>query len=88
MCYSESMVGKRAHIYLPHELVAEIDVLVGKRGRSRFIASAASAEVRRQRQLMAIEKYAGAWREEDHPELKGGARKWIARLRAENEHRI
>lgn len=48
------MAGKRAHIIIPEELIAEIDNLVGRRGRSRFILSAAADEVRRQLQLKAL----------------------------------
>lgn len=81
------MGGKRAHIILPDELADEIDRLVGPRGRSRFIVSAASAEVRRQSQLKALELAAGSWKDAHHPELKAGGRKWVARMRRENEGR-
>jgi len=79
--------GVRTHIILPNDLAAGIDRVAGKRGRSRFIIAAARTELRRQLQLNALEKSAGAWRDEDHPELKGGARKWVARIRAESERR-
>ena len=82
------MSSKRAHIILPDELAAEIDSLVGPRGRSRFIVGAASAEVRRQIQLKALEKAAGSWKDEHHPELKAGARSWVARMRRESEGRL
>ncbi len=82
------MGAKRTHIILPDELVAEIDSLVGRRGRSRFIVSAASAEVRRQLQLKALDKAAGSWKDEHHPELKIGARRWVARMRKESEARL
>lgn len=82
------MAAKRVHIILPDELVAEIDSLVGRRGRSRFIVSATSAEVRRQLQLKALEKAAGSWKDEHHPELKVGARRWVARMRRESEGRL
>ncbi|MGD0075120.1 MAG: hypothetical protein ABSD31_12400 [Candidatus Binataceae bacterium] len=82
------MGGKRAHIILPEELVAEIDSLVGQRGRSGFIVRAASAEVRRQLQLKALEKAAGSWKDRYHPELKAGARNWVARMRRESDERL
>jgi len=82
------MGGKRAHIILPDELATEIDDLVGKRGRSRFIVGAASAEVRRRLQLKALEKAAGSWKDRNHPELKGGTRRWVSRMRRESEARL
>lgn len=82
------MNGRRAHIVLPEELIDEIDRTVGRRGRSRFIARAAATELRRLRQLKALEKGAGAWKERDHPELRGGAARWVARLRQQGERRV
>ena len=82
------MGAKRAHIILPDELVADIDRLVGPRGRSRFIVAAASAEARRQLQLKALDKADGSWKDERHPELKEGARKWVAGIRRESEERL
>ena len=82
------MAGRRAHIILPEELVEEIDTLVGPRGRSRFIVEAASAEARRQRQLRALKEAAGSWKDVDHPELKGGARTWVRKIRKEGEKRL
>ncbi len=52
----------RAHILLPEELVGQIDRLVGRRGRSRFLVLAATNELRRQRQLAALQKAAGSWK--------------------------
>jgi metal-responsive CopG/Arc/MetJ family transcriptional regulator len=78
------MASKRAHIIIPEELIAEIDRLVGKRGRSRFILEAAADEARRQRQLRAVEKSAGTWKDKDHPELKAGSRAWIRKIREHN----
>ena len=69
----------RTHIVMPSELIEEVDRLVGKRKRSQFIADLTSRELVRQRQLAAIEKAAGSWREEDHPELKDDP--WILQCR-------
>ncbi len=82
------MAGRRAHVILPEELVSEIDSPVGKRGRSRFIVSAAQAELRRQKQLAALRKAAGSWKDEDHPELKKGAVAWVRKLRHESDQRL
>lgn len=77
----------RTHIVIPRPLVGEIDRLVGKRGRSRFLSEAAWREVKRLRALQALERAAGAWKDQDHPELKGGAAAWIRKLRREDERR-
>lgn len=82
------MSAKRAHVMIPGELLFEIDRLVGKRGRSRFLAEAAAVEVMRRRQLDALRKAAESWKSERHPELRSGAAQWVSQLRKENEGRL
>ena len=79
---------KRTHIVIPQELVAEIDTLVGKRGRSAFLTQAAEKELMRLRQMKALGAAAGSWKDEDHPELKQGAAKWVKKLRREYDRRF
>ena len=76
---------RRAHVVLPIEVVAGIDRLVGKRGRSAFLAQLARDEVQRLEQLKAIQDASGVWKDEDHPELKDGAEAWVRRMRTESE---
>ena len=78
---------RRTHIIIAQELVAEIDNLVGKRGRSSFLSGAAEKELVRLRQIKALEAAAGAWKDKDHPELKQGAAKWVKKLRREYDQR-
>jgi hypothetical protein len=54
-------------------LVKDIDALLGARQR---------------RQIQAIKAAAGAWRDEDHRELKQGAAKWVAKIRRQDEKRF
>ena len=82
------MITKRTHIVIPGHLVARIDILVGKRGRSKFLADAAEKELMRLRQIKALEAAAGSWQDADHPELKGGAAKWVEKLRRQDEQRF
>lgn len=82
------MHTKRTHVILPEPLVTQIDKLVGKRGRSRFLAEVAEREIARLRQLRALERAAGSWKDEAHPELKAGAAKWIETLREQDEERF
>jgi hypothetical protein len=72
---------RRAHVVLPVDLVAAIDKLVGKRGRSAFLAELAQREIMRRRQLEALRAAAGAWKDEDHPELAQGAYAWVREMR-------
>ncbi len=78
----------RTHVVLPQRLVEEIDRLVGKRGRSAFLADAARREVRRLRLLEAVDAAAGSWKDSDHPELRRGAARWVSRLRREDDARF
>jgi Arc/MetJ-type ribon-helix-helix transcriptional regulator len=81
------MRTKRTHIVIPEQLAARIDRLVGKRGRSSFLAQAAEKELMRLRQIKALKVAIGAWRDENHPELRRGAAAWVAKLRREDEKR-
>jgi len=50
-----------------------------------FLAEAALKEIKRRRLLGALERAAGAWKDNDHPELKQGAAKWVAKMRRQDE---
>jgi hypothetical protein len=81
------MSTKRTHIVISEQLAADIDRVVGKRGRSSFLAQAAERELLRLRQIKALEGASGAWKDKDHPELKEGAAAWVKKIRRENEWR-
>ena len=40
------------------------------------------------RQIAALKAAAGAWKDEDHPELKQGSAKWVRKMRQESERRL
>ena len=88
MSNSAPMNTRRTHIVIPQQLVAEIDILVGKRGRSAFLTGAAEKELMRLRQIKALEAAAGAWKDRDHPDLKQGSAKWVKKLRREYDQRF
>ena len=74
MCHTDNVsknLSRRAH--------------VGKRGRSAFFAEIACDEIMRRNQQDALTKAAGAWEDQDHPELQQGAAAWVRRTRAEPE---
>jgi Arc/MetJ-type ribon-helix-helix transcriptional regulator len=80
--------SRRTNVNLPVDLVADIDKLVGKRGRSAFLTEVARDEIQRRLQREALREAAGAWKDEDHPELKDGAAAWVRQLRALDNQRF
>jgi hypothetical protein len=79
------MKSKRAHILLPHDLVKEIDSIVGPRGRSAFLVETAREAVRRRKLLRFLESDIPAWKDADHNEMAGSAAAWVRELRQESE---
>ena len=79
------MATSRTHIVLPSDILRDIDTLVGKRGRSAFLAEIARQEVRRRRLLAFLDRREPAWKSKDHPELKKGAAAWVSKMRKEEE---
>jgi len=82
------MSSKRTHVVLEEKLVKDIDRLVGPRQRSSFLTEAAQEKLLRFRQIAALKAAAGAWKDEDHPELKQGSAKWVRKMRQESERRL
>lgn len=72
------MGTQRTHIVLPDDLLAEIDELVGPRGRSAFLVEVAREAVRKRRLLQMLERETPIWKAGDHPEWSGDASDWVA----------
>jgi hypothetical protein len=72
---------KRTHVFLSAGLLTDIDQLFGRGKRSVFLTEIAEREVRREKQIRALDAAAGCWKSEDHPELKNGAAAWVKELR-------
>jgi Arc/MetJ-type ribon-helix-helix transcriptional regulator len=81
------MAQKRAHVFIPEKLLAEIDKLVGKGKRSSLITEILDHEIRRRRLMQILDDAAGSWKDEDHPELKDGAYAWVRQMRDEDDRR-
>ena len=81
------MGSLRTHVVLPEKLVAEIDALVGQRGRSAFLAEVAEREVKRRRLIEFLSSKEPVWDPADHPEIDaaGGAAAWVRKMRHEAE---
>lgn len=76
-------MNTRTHVIIPNEVATEIDTLVGKRGRSQFLTSAATKELVRLRQRVALKNAIGAWTTEEHPELEKGVDAYVRESRQE-----
>ncbi len=82
------MSTSRTHITLPDDVRADLDRLVEKRNRSRFITEALKQALLLARQKQALHLAAGSWKDNDHPELKAGSAAWVKKLRRESESRL
>lgn len=75
-------------IRIPADLLRDIDKHVGPRQRSHFIIEASQRELVRRKQMEALQEVAGAWKDEDHPELPDtveGLREFLRKQRAGEE---
>jgi metal-responsive CopG/Arc/MetJ family transcriptional regulator len=82
------MSTSRAHITFPKEVRADLDRLVDKRHRSKFVTDAVRKELLLVRQREGLRSAAGSWKDKDHSELKTGTRAWVKKLRRESEARF
>ena len=76
------MMGKIT-ITLPEELLKRLDTIVPRSQRSHFIATAIQEQLALLEQLAALEESAGAWTDENHPEMltEADIDRWLAQLR-------
>jgi len=75
---------ERLNLYLPKDVVDDLRRYVPARERTRFVSETLARELRALKLKAAIEASAGAWRDEDHPELATpqDIDRWIAEGRA------
>ncbi len=75
----------RTNLMLPEDLVAEVDRVAGPRNRSRYVAEAVAARLRRDRLKEAWDRSFGILKAEDHPEWATSEMvvEWVRALRAE-----
>jgi len=80
----------RAHVLMPRETVEAIDRVVGRRGRSRFLADAAEEKLRRIRLLEAADRVAGSLANVDIPGWNSPeeADEWVRALRRADDDRL
>jgi metal-responsive CopG/Arc/MetJ family transcriptional regulator len=75
----------RTNLLLPKDLVDEVDHFAGERGRSRYVAEALRARLKRDRLKEAMTQTAGVLRAEDYPEWSTSEKvvEWVRARRAE-----
>jgi metal-responsive CopG/Arc/MetJ family transcriptional regulator len=75
----------RTNLLLPEALVREVDKYAGPRGRSRFVAEALEAKLKRERLREAIKATAGVLKAEDYPHWATSEMvvEWVRARRAE-----
>lgn len=75
----------RTNLLLPKALVDEVDRYAGPRGRSRYVAEALEARLRRDRLREAVRSTAGRLRPDDYPYWGSRDRvvEWVRARRAE-----
>lgn len=80
----------RTNVVLPEGLVQEVDRIAGKRKRSQFIAEAVQERLTRLRFAEALARAAGAWSDENHPDLatQEDVNRHLRRVRQATDKRI
>jgi hypothetical protein len=73
----------RTNLLLPKALVDEVDRYAGPRGRSRYVAEALEARLRRDRLREAVRATAGAWKDNPQFPTPESVVEWVRELRAE-----
>ena len=72
---------KQANFLLPEDLLDELKMTVSKRQQSKVVADALRKELKRLKLEKVLQTSFGAWKERDHPELKGGTGAFVRKLR-------
>jgi len=80
----------RTHLVLPEELVKRIDVMVGRRKRSRFVEEAVREKLRRETLLAALKETAGVLSAEESPDwaTSESAAAWVRESRRQDDERL
>jgi hypothetical protein len=77
-------------ISLPDELAHELDRLAEtqQQERTAYALDVLWRDVLRHKQANALRSSAGAWRQEDHPDLDSGGAAYVERIRSEGDERF
>ena len=80
----------KLHFTCSLDVVRELDELVGKRGRSKFITEAIKEKVSKEKFSFAVSECAGAWSDENHPGLDSTKKvtDYIDKIREDSQKRL
>jgi hypothetical protein len=83
-------VAMRTHVILPDKLIAEIDSLVGKRKRSRFVEEAIREKLKRKSLLKALTETAGVLPAGEYPQWETTEKTaaWVRESRQRDSGRL
>lgn len=81
---------ERVSVLLPKKVVEELRESVPEGERSRFVSEATRKALARLRLAYALKRGAGAWKDEDHPDLQTieDIHRWLEELRRPGEERM
>ncbi len=81
--HAPSTGREKITISLPQELIERLRQHVPAENRDAFIAHAVEEQLALDEQLNVLEETAGAWKDDDHPELATGEDidRWLQQLR-------
>jgi len=76
-------VKERMNLYITKEVADELRRLIPARERTRFVEEVLSRELRRARLREVLARTAGAWKDEDHPDLMTfeDVNRWLDEIR-------
>jgi metal-responsive CopG/Arc/MetJ family transcriptional regulator len=80
----------RAHVFLPDELLEQVDKVAGKRKRSRFVEEAIREKLSRDALGKALEESAGVLKSYDYPDWETPEKTsaWVRSLRELDNERL
>ena len=76
-------VKERMNLYITKSVADELRRLIPARERTQFVEEVLARELRRARQREVLAKNAGAWKDEDHPDLMTfeDVNRWLDEIR-------
>ncbi len=80
----------KTNLIFPEDLLKTIDRLVGARKRTKFIVEATQEKLERLRFSQALDKAGGAWRDNNHPDLKtqGDINQYLREIQVATNQRL
>lgn len=81
---SSNPESQKLTITLPKAVLTRLNELVPARQRSRFISEALEERLALEEQTLALDEAAGAWSDENHPDMLDDAAidRWLAEVRS------